>query len=443
MKLFGNSGKEKKKKGGSRLRFWMTFALASIIVVLTVGAFLKNVVFKLPDMDAGLSGILENPNNMPVFDVPEGGGGDEATLPGRKDRYYTFLLGGLDNDGTRTDVLMVVSFDVANKKINVVSVPRDTMANTDRALKKINGAYQKGKAEQTIEELSSIIGFRPDYYAIVDLKAFKQIVDKIGGIDFDVPQNMKYTDPDQDLYINLKKGMQHLDGEKAMQLVRFRSYPMGDIQRNKVQQDFLTAVAKKMVSITNIAKMPDFVKILFDNLKTSLTATQLTRLGIEALTVDIGEGLSFHSLPVIMGEHYKGADYVYVDKAAALEMVNELLNPYTARIADIDSLTVKNGKIISTKGSAAGKTDTKKGTAKATPEPAKKSEKTAKPTASAKPSPSQKPEVPSSPSEATPEPPDKGLSPNTDALDPIASPTVSEEPTVVTAPPIEDDAPQH
>ena len=428
MKLFGNTGHQEEKKG-SRVRFWVILILAAAAAVFTVGLFLKNVVFRLPDIETDLLSLLDDPNGGPEFDLPSGVDGSGNVL-GRKDRYYTFLLAGLDNGGTRTDVLMAASFDVVNKKINVISIPRDTMANTERSLKKINGAYQQGKAEQTLEEVKTIIGVRPDYYAVVDLKAFKLIVDKIDGIDFDVPQNMKYTDPDQNLYINLKKGMQHLDGEKAMQLVRFRSYPMGDLQRNKVQQDFLTAVAKKMMSITNITKLPDFAKILSENLETSLTLTQITRLGIEALSVDTDAGLSFYSLPVTMGENYKGADYVYLDKAPALEMVNEYINPYTAKIKDIDSLIVKNGKLIKTKGSVVEDSGKKEAASSKNPSP--------KPT----PAPSKKPETvrPEEPGEPDPspsEPPVEETPQSADGSDP-ADPAPEEPPAEK---PNEEDAP--
>lgn len=99
--------------------------------------------------------------------------------------------------------------------------------------------------------VSGVLGFEVDGYVLVDLDAFIQIVDLVGGVYFDVPQSMYYNDPTQNLYINLAPGYQLLDGKQAMGLVRYRSYAQADIQRISVQQEFLQALAKQCLQIGN------------------------------------------------------------------------------------------------------------------------------------------------------------------------------------------------
>ncbi len=150
-----------------------------------------------------------------------------------------FLIIGSDKGGANTDVLMFVSYDKADNKIKITSIPRDT-----RAL--VNGKNRKINACLAIEE-TSFAGNHQGYYRGAHPllceggpAGFKSIVDILDGVDFYVPRDMKYSDPSQNLYINLKEGMQHLDGDKAEQLVRFRRYVQGDHERIKVQREFVT-----------------------------------------------------------------------------------------------------------------------------------------------------------------------------------------------------------
>jgi anionic cell wall polymer biosynthesis LytR-Cps2A-Psr (LCP) family protein len=127
----------------------------------------------------------------------------------------------------------------------------------------------------------------------------------LGGVDFDVPQRMKYTDPMQDLYIDLQPGMQHLDGDKAEQLVRFRSYPFGDIDRIKVQQNFLHAIAEQKLKVSYVGKIDDIYSVVIKNLETSMSPDDLVQCGKQLL--DVGtENISTVTLPhsFVNGETY-------------------------------------------------------------------------------------------------------------------------------------------
>jgi len=275
----------------------------------------------------------------------------EPTNPGlvRKDDFYTFLIVGTDKAGANTDVLMVASFDTANNQVNVINIPRDTLVNVSRKVKKINAAYSVGGMDNLMEEVKSLIGFKPDFYMLVDLKGFVNLVDAIGGVDFNVPVNMDYDDPTQDLSIHFEKGLQHLDGQAALEVVRFRhnnagskygpGYARQDLDRIQTTQKLLTAVAKKMVSPQalpqTLLKINDLVEIAEENLDTNLKFGEMLWLAKEALGVDTAEELHFYTLAEDSAM-YKGLSYVFVDEEKALELINSTINPYTTDIEDLD-----------------------------------------------------------------------------------------------------------
>lgn len=259
----------------------------------------------------------------------------------RKEGFYTFLIVGIDKVGSNTDVLMVASFDSVNKEAHVINIPRDTIVNVERKVKKINAAYAKGGIENLKEEISTLIGFKPDFYMMIGLDGFVNLVDAIGGVDFNVPIDMDYDDPSQDLSIHFKKGLQFLDGKSALEVVRFRhnndgsGYPREDLDRIKTTQKLLTTVAKKMVNLKTLLKINELVDIAVKNLKTDLTAGEMLWLAKEALGVDTENGLHFYTYAE-QSCMYNGLSYVYAEEEKALALINSSINPYTTDITDLD-----------------------------------------------------------------------------------------------------------
>ncbi|MDR1158555.1 MAG: LCP family protein [Oscillospiraceae bacterium] len=268
-----------------------------------------------------------------------------VTPAGRREGVYTIILAGTDMGDYHTDTLMVAALDTKNKKLDVLSIPRDTQVAVKRANKKINAAWGVGmnarkgdKSERTVgaveqlrAELKTVIGFVPDAYAVVDLNGFKKLVDAMDGVEFDVPQNMRYSDPSQNLNINLKKGLQRLDGDKAIQLVRFRRYREGDLKRVEVQQAFLTAVFKQLLSVKHIFKLPEFAAIAQENLRTDLSVGQMIWFGQELMKLEDGS-IAFHTLPGDPGAYYRDVNYVLIYRDEALKLINETVNPFTKQI---------------------------------------------------------------------------------------------------------------
>ena len=241
----------------------------------------------------------------------------------RKPNFYTILVSGLDNHNGGSDTNILVAVDAENNKIHGVSIPRDTKAVINGKNHKINFAYNSGGIDLLAQTLTDQLGIPVDYTVCVDLQGFVALVDAIDGVPFDVPIDMNYEDPYQDLYIHIPKGYQTLSGAEALKVVRFREgYASQDIGRMETQQKFLKAVAKKMLTVENLDKVDDFVKIFNTYVETDLTLGNLGWLGKEAISMG-ADAITFSTLP---SEWH--SPYIYLDPEATLTLVNESLNPY-------------------------------------------------------------------------------------------------------------------
>lgn len=241
----------------------------------------------------------------------------------RKPYFYTILVSGVDDGNGGSDTNILVAVDTVNDYVYGVSIPRDTKAFIKGKNHKINYAYNAGGMELLADTVSDQLGIPVDYTVLVNLKAFQALVDTIGGVDFYIPIDMDYEDPYQDLSIHFSKGTRHLNGEEALKVVRFREgYASQDIGRMQTQQDFLKAVAKKMLTPASLTKLDDFCKIFIQYVKTDLTVGNLAWLGGEVIGMG-SEKIEFATLP---GD-WK-SPYIYLNQAEVLTMVNEHLNPY-------------------------------------------------------------------------------------------------------------------
>ena len=189
-----------------------------------------------------------------------------------------------------TDSIMIASYNPQTQQASLLSIPRDTyVGKKDKntatsnylASYKINTVYRNGtNIPETIECVNNITGLNLDKYLLIDTDAIIEVVDAIGGVTFDVPIDMDYDDPAQDLHIHLKAGEQLIDGEKAEQLLRFRhnndgtSYPSeygdNDIGRMRTQREFIQVTAKQLLRVENVTKVLNLMDIVFKNVKTNL-----------------------------------------------------------------------------------------------------------------------------------------------------------------------------
>ena len=268
----------------------------------------------------------------------------------RREQTYTFMLCCPDQASGNADAIMLVTYDVPNQKIGMLSVPRDTLV--DQSSPKINAAMHKG-VENLQSVVSDLVGYPIDFYIQIDLNGFQELVDAVGGVEFNVPVEMYYNDPTQDLSIFFQPGMQHLNGEDAMKVCRFRKngdgtgYPMGDIQRSETVRKLMITVAKKLVA--NIGKLDQFVSIMQRNIETNLSATDLTWFVTKAVGVNLDSGVSGDALPGDGSVTYGSTRYCYeLEPGKSLEMINRLVNPYTASLTaedvNIFQISKQNGR---------------------------------------------------------------------------------------------------
>ena len=311
----------RRRRNWSRVLLLAVFAAAA----LYAGYF---CLFRAPEVPAVTTQAEETESLSAQEEAEDAAAAAKAAHLERKEQFYTILLSGCDDGNGNSDTNILVAVDAPNGYIHGVSIARDTKAVWDGKNHKINAAFGSGGAEKLAEVIGDQLGIPVDFTVSVDLTGFEALVDAIDGVDFEVPINMNYDDPYQDLHIHFNAGMQHLTGEEAMKVVRFRhnndgsGYGSEDIGRMQTQQAFLKAVAQQTLTLSNLDKIDDFVKIFQQYVETDLTLGNLAWLGKEAISMG-AENISFSTLP---GEWH--SPYIYLDPDATLEVVNQYLNPY-------------------------------------------------------------------------------------------------------------------
>lgn len=349
-------GKQRKKKRGqpSPLRRLCRGLYATLVILsaIIVGLWLG---YKAASRQPDMAEPPVRPNSPVITDDPNTDDIDESQQGlQRKDATWTFLLAAEDQVSGSTDTIMVCTYDTANQTIGLVSVPRDTLVDRKGwKYHKINAVYPNGNLayppDGGISELkdavSEVLGIPIDHYVLVDTKIFVEIVDAVGGVDFNVPVYMNYDAPDQDLHIHFQPGLQHLTGKQALEVVRCRknsdgpgeyphniydAYPNADIGRTHTQQEMVKTIAKKLLS--NPQKAGSYVEIISRYVKTDLTLGNLLWFVEPALKFDFDD-LTTATLPGDGNKRYQGVTSVYeLDIEGSLEIINSCLNPYTTDV---------------------------------------------------------------------------------------------------------------
>ena len=179
-----------------------------------------------------------------------------------------------------SDTMLLVRFDPKNQKLTLLSIPRDTRTYVeDRGLTKINAANYYGgpaKSAKAVSELLGGVGI--DRYIRVNVQGVEKLIDALGGVKVNVPKDMKYQDDSQHLYINLKAGEQHLNGDEALQFMRFRYDNLGDIGRVQRQQLLMRAFMEQSVNVKTLSRLPKILSVIQSHIDTNLSVEELVAL---------------------------------------------------------------------------------------------------------------------------------------------------------------------
>ncbi|HPD00376.1 MAG TPA: LCP family protein [Acetivibrio sp.] len=195
---------------------------------------------------------------------------------GKKNACINLLLLGLDEEETRSDVIALINYSQEKAKMNVLSIARDTRIKADGKTMKINALIAKGGEKAVIDIVEDITGLKVDYYITLNFRGFRKIIDTLGGVKIEVPFDMDYDDPYQNLHIHLKKGEQVLNGKEAEGFVRYRKsnkgegYENGDIGRIEMQHQFISEFIRQKFKMKYLMKADDIFYILKDNMKTNV-----------------------------------------------------------------------------------------------------------------------------------------------------------------------------
>lgn len=250
-------------------------------------------------------------------------------LPHIISQKISFVVMGVE--GTRTDTIMAVFISTGNKKIDVISIPRDCyhpVAGYDGlGQRKINAVYgfsKKSRADRVKNAVGDLLGRKIDHFVVLDYESVPKIVDLVGGVDIQIDMPMKYKDPysKPPLVVDFDPGLNRIGAGNVLAYLRFRqssdgSYSGGDLGRIERQQLFFKKLAKKMIGI----KLPIYAARALDITETSISAPAAIWLGMQL----IGSKVNLHTLPEnYVGYGDDGLSYFFHDEKKTAEMMDDI-----------------------------------------------------------------------------------------------------------------------
>lgn len=303
-----------RKKSAFKKSAFRRLGLALVVMVLLVGGIL------LGFSEFSMSKSKPLPGNQALT---------EEEL---KNRISVLLIGADQRPGEKsfnTDTIILATIDPKSARVSLLSIPRDTRVSIPGHKDiKINGVAPLTDLENLVDVVSDLVGIPISGYIQTNFNGFKKIIDTLGGITVDVEKNMYYeTGDDEDGYINLKKGLQKLDGSKALQYARFRNDALGDISRTARQQVVLKAVAGEMLKLSTLPKLPWLIPQLNEAVNTNLQLGDMLKIAKTAVKF---KDVEIHTQTLPGSFHdMNGISYWDVDPEEAREVVSNLLRGIT------------------------------------------------------------------------------------------------------------------
>ena len=356
-KINNNNEKKKKNKEKKKKSVFKKIMYVLLVLITILGGLFT---YKVCKNGGGLTGIVAT-----VV------GHDTSTKKDLKD--FKCLILGISTDQkdvNLTDTIMVASYNPNTQKASLMSVPRDTFVGLNPAkatpYDKINALYSRNnRPDETLEAVNRITGLDIKYYVVVKTEALIDLVNVIGGVTYNVPIDMYYTDKGQDLEIDLKAGEQEIDGDKAEQLLRFRknnngttypeSYGANDTGRMRTQREFIEATAKELLKPENIFKINDIVDVAVKNVITNINLDDVKNYIPYAIEFNLAN-LDTDTLPGTNTNKNTSGTWIYlINKEKSEKMVDKMFisrdiiqDGTTVDMSEIE-MNVLNGTGMNTK----------------------------------------------------------------------------------------------
>ena len=266
-----------------------------------------------------------------------------------------------DIEAELTDTIMICSYNPKNQRASMLSIPRDTYIGKNKnnadGFDKLNSVYSKKGGKGVVEAVKEMTGMDIRYYVVINNDVVVELVNIIGGVEFDVPIDMNYDDPTQNLHIHLKKGLQKIDGDHAEQLLRFRhnnngttysqEYGDNDFGRMKTQREFIKVVLKQTLRIQNITRIKTILAMFIDNIETDFPLEEMFPYVSYAVEFDTENILSKQVEGA--SQKYNNLWFFVYDKTKTAEAVTEINNYLDAvDLNQGDSNTVNTTTTITT-----------------------------------------------------------------------------------------------
>lgn len=315
VKKDGKKADRKKKHIGLKI-----FIFILIVLAILGGMFAKRV----HDLDGNWIAALFGHNKNTLENL---------------DKLYILAMG--ESQGM-SDTIIVCAYDPKTQEASMLSIPRDTFIGDSRysasAYDKINSLYNSsGDPQKTLDAVNELTGLDIKNYVLIDTKALVELVDAIGGVEFNVPMDMKYDDYSQELHVNLKEGWQTLNGDQVEQLVRFRhnadgstysyEYGMEDFGRMRTQREVIMAIAKQTIQLKNVKEIGNILDITERYVDTNMNFASLKDYIPYAINMNT-DNIRAEQLPG-QSEYINGISFFLADEEETETMVDELFNGIT------------------------------------------------------------------------------------------------------------------
>ena len=353
---YSTNTKQKKLNKGRAILVGLGLASVSLVSAV-VGAFLAVTVSDVPP----LKQIELTSEEQKVFSKTEMVTAKNLNLPELKRPVNILFLGikvissDLEDKGIKyekqdvgyhhlvnsfeglSDTMLLLRFDPKKEKVSVLSIPRDTRVYIEgHGVRKINHANEYGGPALTASVARELLGgIKVDRYVRVNVQGVEKLIDALGGVTVNVPKDMKYNDFSQHLYIDLKKGVQHLDGDKAMQFLRYRYDGLGDISRVQRQQMLMRAAVEQTLKPATVTKVPKLLSVIQSHLDTNLTVKELMALSNFASKTD-RSGIKMMMLPGDFNSGDEKVSYWLPDR----RQINKLMTQHFALPTDESDYTL-------------------------------------------------------------------------------------------------------